>query len=255
MKSKSKTLATAFIVLTLSACANMSAEKVARLSVAVSEADMIPVKNPIAVQTIEVYDKAQKKRIEADVLALESKTIRRRLTSTRTFISVEKRDSSGGFSYVGAGGKVSKGTYRVTFDYTNYMNRDIDINETTTAIGRVGVGLRVTATLDTSSKEVDVSGLLPIGLAAKDNKVSGQIEYYVYGMSNDKISVAAPSPKTLDLSSIQEAFEASAKTKVMFNLDETVLEPYLIGLAKVDSKDAQEVSKIATEKLSKKAQP
>ena len=254
MKRKLELIVTACIAITLSACAGLTANKTAFLSVAVSEADMIPVKNPMPVQTIEIYDDAQKKRLEADVLSLESKVIRRRLTSTRTFISVEKRDSSGEFSYVGAGGKVSKGSYRVTFDYANYMNREIEIDENTTAIGRVGVGLRVTATLDTSSNEVDVSGLLPIGLAAKDNKVSGQIEYYVYGMSNDKISVAAPSPKTLDLSSIQEAFEASAKTKVMFNLDETVLEPYLIGLAKVESKDAEKASEIATEKLSKKSQ-
>lgn len=246
-------LITVGLMITLASCANMP-KNAALVSVAISEADMIPVKNPMPVQTIEVYDKIQKKRVEADVLSLDSKTIRNRLTSTRTFISVEKQNSNGEFNYVGAGGKVSKGTYKVTFDYTNYMNRNIDIDDNTTAIARIGVGLRVTATLDTSSKEVDVSGLLPIGLAAKDNKVSGQIEYYVYGMSNDKISVAAPSPKTLDLSSIQEAFEASAKTKVMFNLDETSLEPYIIGLAQVESKDAKKASEIATEKLSKKPQ-
>jgi len=217
--------------------------------VTATKAEMIPVPNPIAVQTIEIYDKNQNKRIEADVLSLESSIIRKRLTSTRTFISVEKRDSNGSFSYIGAGGKVSKGTYRVTFDYTNYLNRPFNIDEETSAIARIGVGLRVTALLDTSSKSVDVSGLLPIGLAAKDNKVSGQIEYYVYGMSNDKISIAAPSPKTLDLSSIQEAFEASAKTKVMFNLDETTLEPYLIGLAQVTNENAPKAEEIAAKKL------
>ena len=236
------------LIFTITACAGFQTRS-AYINIAVSEAEMIPVKNPMPVKSIEMYDKATKKRIDVDVLSLESKDIRKRLTSTRTFISVEKRDSSGELSYIGAGGKVSKGTYKVTFDYTNYMDRNVEIDENSSAIGRVGVGLRVTATLDTMSNNVDLSGLLPIGIAAKDNKVSGQIEYYVYGMSNDKISIAAPSPKTLDLSSIQEAFEASAKTKVMFNLDETVLEPYLIGLAKIESKDAKKAGDIATKKL------
>lgn len=238
-------------IIGLFGCVNMPLDNKAIANISISESDMIPVKNPMAVQSIEIYDRAQKKRIDADVLSLTSKQIRSRLTSTRTFISVEQRDSSGEFSYIGAGGKVSKGTYRITFDYVNYMNKSIELSKSQSAIGRIGVGLRVTATLDSESKNVDVSGLLPIGLAAKDKKISGQIEYYVYGMSNDKISVAAPSPKTLDLSSIQEAFEASAKTKVMFNLDETILEPYLIGLAKVKAKDAKKASEIATEKLAK----
>lgn len=239
-------------LLLFSGCASVPMSNSMLASVSISESNMIPVKNPMAVSTIEIYDNVNNIRVEADVLSLTSKQIRSRLTSTRTFISVEQRDSSGEFSYIGAGGKVSKGTYRVTFDYVNYLNRNIQLSESSSAIGRIGVGLRVTATLDSSSKDVDVSGLLPIGLAAKDKKVSGQIEYYVYGMSNDKISIAAPSPKTLDLSSIQEAFEASAKTKVMFNLDETILEPYLIGLAKVDSRNADKVTEIAVEALSKK---
>jgi hypothetical protein len=241
------------LVLIMSGCESLSPMDKNTI-VTATKAEMIPVLNPVAVRTIEIYDKALNKRVEADVLSLESSVIRKRLTSTRTFISVEKQDSSGSFSYIGAGGKVSKGTYRVTFDYTNYLNRPFEIDETTSAIARIGVGLRVTALLETSSKSVDVSGLLPIGLAAKDNKVSGQIEYYVYGMSNDKISIAAPSPKTLDLSSIQEAFEASAKTKVMFNLDETTLEPYLIGIAQVTTENANKAGEVASKKLSKSSE-
>lgn len=246
MKNKSIII---ILVLIMAGCSSMS-DIERNTIVTATTADMIPVPNPVAVKTIEIYDKTQKKRIDADVLSLDSSVIRKRLTSTRTFISVEKQDSNGSFSYIGAGGQVSKGTYRVTFDYTNYLNKPFQIDDNTSAIARVGVGLRVTALLDTSSKSVDVSGLLPIGLAAKDNKVSGQIEYYVYGMSNDKISIAAPSPKTLDLSSIQEAFEASAKTKVMFNLDETTLEPYLIGLAQVTTENVDKAGEVASRELS-----
>jgi 5-hydroxyisourate hydrolase-like protein (transthyretin family) len=242
------------LIVWLPGCATVSMSSMNNRDIAnisISETDMIPIKNPMAVHSIEIFDLAKNERIEADVLSLSSKQIRSRLTSTRTFISVEQRDSSGRFSYIGTGGKVARGTYRITFDYVNYMNKSIQLSEVQSAIGRIGVGLRVTATLDTENNDIDISGLLPIGLAAKDRKVSGQIEYYVYGMSNDKISVAAPTPKTLDLSSIQEAFEAAAKTKVMFNLDETILEPYLIGLARVSSRDADKIGEIATERLAK----
>src|SRR5690606_38330640 len=115
-----------------------------------------------------------------------SDDIRRRLTSTETLISVERRDSSGGFSYLGSGGKVSRGTYRVTFDYANYTNQRVTFINDESAIGRIGVGLRITADLEIKKNGVDLSGLIPIALAAEDNKVSGQLSFLVYGISNDK---------------------------------------------------------------------
>jgi hypothetical protein len=218
-----------------------------------SKAKMIPTEIPKPVKTIEVYDAEKKQRVEADVLSLKSSEIRGRLTSTETFITVEKRDSSGGLTYLGAGGKVAKGSYRVTFDYANYTNEDISFggSDGNTAIGRIGVGLRITAVLDTLSGDVDLGGLLPIGLAAQDQKVRGHLAFLVYGMSNDKVSISAPTQSILDVSAIQKAFESAAAVRILFGLEETKLEPYLIGIADVKPADATKAIEAASKKLLK----
>lgn len=214
---------------------------------------MIPTEIPTPIKTIEVYDDAQGKRIEKDVLSMKSADIRARLTSTETFIAVDKRDTSGSLTYLGAGGKVSKGTYRVTFDYVNYTNQNIAFNgdEKNTAIGNIGVGLRITADLTTSEDGVDLSGLIPIGLAAQDRKVSGHLNFRVYGMSNDKIALAVPATAILDVSSIQKSFEAAAAVRILFGLEETKLEPYLIGVANIKPAESKKALKAAEDKLTK----
>jgi hypothetical protein len=236
----------------LSGCASIGTSK-ATIDVAMQNAKMIPTEIPMPIKTIEVYDSKQKKRVEADVLSLKSSEIRSRLTSTETFITVEQRDSSGKLTYLGAGGKVAKGSYRVTFDYANYTNQNISFSdgEKDSVIGRIGVGLRITAELQTLASGIDLGGLLPIGLAAQDQKVSGHIGFLVYGMSNDKVSIAAPTQSILDVSSIQKAFESAAAVRILFGLEETKLEPYLIGVADIKPADAKKAIEAATKKLVK----
>lgn len=237
----------------LSGCERVDLPQATIESGFVTGAEMIPTRIPMPIKTIEVYDKELKKRIEVDVLSLESSEIRGRLTSTETFISVEKRDSSGSLTYVGAGGKVSKGKYNVTFDYTNYTNQNVSFGtaEQESAIGRIGVGLRITAELETFANGIDLGGLIPIGLAVQDRKVSGHLKFHVYGMSNDKVSLAAPTQSILDVSSIQKAFEAAAAVRILFGLEETKLEPYLIGVADVKPVDSKRATEAAINKLVK----
>ncbi len=240
-------MGTFVIQFALSGCATASLDYAV-----IVKAKMIPTEIPLPIKTIEIYDAQQKKRVEADVLSLNSATIRERLTSTETFITVEKRETSGSLSYLGAGGKVSKGSYRVTFDYANYTNQNISFNgdNKDTAIGRIGVGLRIIADLVTSESGVDLSGLIPIGLAAQDNKASGQLSFLVYGMSNDKIGLAVPATSILDVSSIQKSFEAAAAVRILFGLESTKLEPYLIGVADIKPADAKKALEAAN-KLTK----
>lgn len=248
MKTETKWLAVLLVVFSvMSGCATVEATISGANAL---KAQMIPSEIPMPVKSIEVYDTQLKKRIEADVLSLSSAEIRGRLTSTETFISVQKRDTSGSLTYMGAGGKVSKGSYRVTFDYANYTNQNIKFDgNDSTAIGRIGVGLRITADLETSDSGVDLSGLIPIGLAAQDKKVSGQLSFRVYGMSNDKIAFAVPSQSILDVSAIQQSFEAAAAVRVMFGLEDTKLEPYLIGVADIKPADAKKALAAASQKL------
>jgi len=243
------------IVSAISGCAtNVDAPNMLVVTGNISQAQMIPIGVPMPVRTIDVYDTAQKKRVEVDVLSLKPKDIRERLTSTETLVSIEKRDTSGSLSYLGAGGRVSKGSYRVTFDYANYTNQNITYSgdDRSTAIGRIGVGLRITADLETFENGVDLGGLLPIGFAAQNKKVNGRLSFLVYGMSNDKVALAVPSNSPiLDVTSIQQSFESAATVRVLFGLDDTKLEPYLIGVADIKPSDAKKALEAATMKLTK----
>ncbi|CAI8706277.1 Lipoprotein [Pseudomonas sp. IT-196MI5] len=248
---KAKTIATAAALLVLcniSGCATVDTSN----SLVNSDVQLIPLSMPMPVKTIEIYNEKTKKRVDADVLSLKSSDIRARLTGYDTFVTIEQFNSSGSLTYLGSGGKVSRGKYRVTFDYTNYTNQKVSFNDSDKpAIGRIGVGLRITADLTTSANEVDLSGLLPLGFAAEDKKVTGSLRFLVYGMSNDKIPLAAPTQQILDVSAIQKSFEAAATVRVLFGLEETRLEPWLIGVSGVKPAEADQAIKAATNKLIK----
>lgn len=203
---------------------------------------MIPTKVPTPINTIEIYDTVQGKRVEVDVLSLTSDQIRSRLTSTSTFVSMEKLNTDGTFNYIGSSGKVQKGRYRVTFDYTNFTTQPIKTNdgniENSLVIGKIGVGLRITADLITKSNGVRIDGLIPLAVALQNNKVSGNLSFNVYGVSNKKVDLAVPTQAILSEESIQKAFESAAAVRIIFGLEETKLEPYLIGVAGINPRSA-----------------
>ena len=196
---------------------------------------MIPTNVPIPINTLEIYDPVQGKRVVVDVLSLSSDQIRSRLTSTSTFVSMEKINSNGTLSYIGSSKNLEKGRYRVTFDYTNFTNQLININNTDVSdkkvIGKIGVGLRITADLVTKSNGIKIDGLIPLAVALQKNKVSGSLNFNVYGITNKKIDLAIPTQTILSEASIEKAFESVAAVKIIFGLEETKLEPYLIGVA------------------------
>lgn len=215
---------------------------------------IIPTSIPEPIQTLQIYDKATNKRVEADVLSLDSKTIRDRLTSTTTFITLQQRDDSGNLKYLTASANLKRGTYIVTLDYTNFTTQDIQPEDSClgTVVGEIGVGLRITAELVTTEGGVDLGGLLPISIAYQGKKVSGNLRFYVYGMYNDKLCVAVPAVTTLDQSSIAKAFEAAAAVRVLFSADDTTLEPYLIGVSHVPPSKAQPALNAARKALVKR---
>ncbi|MHB1399024.1 MAG: hypothetical protein ACYDAI_13985 [Trichloromonadaceae bacterium] len=147
---------------------------------------------------------------------------------------------------------MSKGSYKVTFDYANYTNQNITFSDDKSrAIGRIGVGLRITADLVTTENGIDLGGLLPLGLAAQDKKVSGRLSFLVYGMSNDKVAIAVPSQSILDVTSIQQSFEAAATVRVLFGLEDTKLEPYIMGVADIKPSEAKKALDAALKEFSK----
>lgn len=213
---------------------------------------MIPLATPVPIRTMEMLDTKTNKRIEKDILTIKSSDIRKRLTTYESFTTIQKRDTSGGLTYIGNSAKVSRGTYIITFDYVNYTVQEIAFNGAAKkALGQIGVGLKITAEVTTLTNDVDIGGLLPLGFAFKDNKVSGSLRFKAYGLSNDKVSSLIPVDKqVLDVSGIQKAFEAAATVRLLIGLDETNLEPNLIGVTGVSVSESQSALNAAKSKFS-----
>ncbi len=207
---------------------------------------MAPVVTPIEIQRMEIYDSASNTRKSVDVRALDAETIRRELTAYTTFSTIEKESASGSFTYLLAGGSVEQGTYRVTFDYVNYKSIPLEDNEgNSLGLGQIGVGLRVVATINSSSGNVNLAGLLPIGLAAEAEDISGGLSIEVLGVTNDKIPLSIPDFLELDANGVKEAFQAAAKIRLLFVDSETEFTPYLIGVSDVPPDQALEAQNTA----------
>ena len=221
------------IVSVLSACSSMENANMDVGVIPLPADKIIPIETPKPTNTIDIYDKKRGVRVDRDILSLSSKEIRERLTSTETFVTVEKYDASGRVGYLPLEAKASKGRYKITFDYVNFTIKDITVNSNPVKViqGRVGVGLRITADLTTSSSGVDLRNLIPIAFAVQENKAVGQLKFLAYGISNDKVASLTPTNAVLDVSSVQKAIEAIATVRVLFNLDDTKLEPYLLGVS------------------------
>lgn len=93
---------------------------------------------------------------------------------------------------------------------------------------------------------------MPLGIAFKDNKVSGSLRFKAFGLSNDKVASLIPADvQGLDVSGIQKAFEAAATVRLLISLDETTLEPNLIGVTGVSVSESQNALEAAKSQLSK----
>lgn len=218
-------------LLTIGGCSTTVVSTAVPLSSSIG-LDMVPLGSPVPIQYIDVYDRTQGKRVETDVRALSSSQLRRELSATTTFITVEKQNASGSFDFMGSGGAVERGVYRVTFDYVNYTTDEVKTSDgSTLGLGQIGVGLRIVAHITNTSGRVNVGGLLPVGLAAEAGSINGSLSLQVLGMSNDKLALSVPGSLTLDASGIQKAFESAAAVRVLFVDAETQITPWLLGVS------------------------
>lgn len=232
MKNKIITIFT--VILLLSGCGTMKNASIDAGVIPLPEDKIVPLQIPKPIRTLDIYDSQLGVRVDKDILSLTSKQIRERLTTTETVVTIEKYDGSISLGYLGANAKAAKGRYKITFDYVNSTIKDVSLNknEADTIQGRIGVGLRITVDLTTTSNGLDLSSLLPIALAVKDEKATGTVRFLAYGLSNEKFSsLLTPTIATLSPDSIQKTIESIGAERIIFNLDETKLEPYLLGIS------------------------
>lgn len=192
-------------------------------------AQPIPVAMPIKVDTVRMYESSSKVFKEIPIASLTKDQIRNLLSNSSSKMTIEKKDESGQFNYIALGSTLQKGEYKITYDFTNSFNQKFELKNGVETIGEFGVGVRLIAEVKSNAKSVNVNGLIPLVVSAKNNKLSGSIKYNTYGIKHPKINTSAPATLSLSEDSIQKAFDAIAVARVLVDLDETTLEPSLLA--------------------------
>ncbi len=212
-----------------------------------SETKWVIMDPPLRSPNIEFFDNSPKNPTERKVVTknwaeLNNPQIVNLLSNTRAEISVGKIDSYGKITYLPGNLTRETGSYKVIMDYTNYIVDDVIdpsytvINEVTGSsiephkIGdvRVGVGLRLTANITTNKNNVNLGGLMALGLAANSNKVQGYMHIDTIGIRLKGNSGIILSSTTIDESSILKAVETLAIIQSKIADETTHLDPQVI---------------------------
>ena len=104
------------------------------------------------------------------------------------------------------------GQYIVIMDFMKYLVEPVIDDQTNKEIGmgRVGVGLRMTATINTSKAGINLGSLLAIGVAAQIGSLRGTLTVDIIGIDSPDIPNLLISNSTIDETSIQKTLESIA---------------------------------------------
>lgn len=154
--------------------------------------------------------------------------IRSELDLTETVIQVERIGRSGSITPAIGSISVSKGSYRVSFLYMQYKNESCGTDGTV----RVGVGMVVSAVINTSERKLTLSSLLPLVAAAEDNKVSGSLTVRTIGITSTSSVLSGYVGQNLQLTteSLIKAMESLAVVRAVLESSDARLSPNFMAI-------------------------
>jgi uncharacterized protein YbcV (DUF1398 family) len=161
-------------------------------------------------------------------------------------IQISEITKQGGLSLKGAAAISAKNTsYQVTMDYVKFVtvnvvdtlsfgnNNSTLENLSIFSYARVGVGLRVVASIQTKKKGINLGDLFAIGFAASKDEVSGSLSVNIIGIESQEITSLLPMPSEISSSSIQNAMQALATIKSKIYDGEVEIRPQIISIRSV----------------------
>jgi hypothetical protein len=191
--------------------------------------EFIP-QDPIQSPLVTFYDTDGKQVTRSWSQLSNQQIIQRLLTDTHAEISVGKFDTSGTLTYMVAKATAGVGTYRVIMDYSNYRTETVTDQGAVIGLGRVGVGLRLTATISTTTANINLGSILALGVAADLKTLSGTMTVESIGIRPEGNSGLILTNATIDETSIQKTLEAVAVIQSKIADPKTVLDPQLLAV-------------------------
>lgn len=142
----------------------------------------------------------------------------------RTDVAITRRQKDGTLQFLPGAASISKGSYEIQQLY--HLSRSVPCDPKDPSLGnkRVGIAMRLKARINSSRKDIGLSGsLLGLAAAASDDKVSGSLtlETIGIGAQSGTLQNYLGAGMELDFESITRAMEAFAVMRAVLE-DETV---------------------------------
>jgi len=194
----------------------------------------------IVIDTMGKYDTLSVKE-----LAFYQDRILKFLPNEAVYISITKINTDGKVAYGPATATASKGVYTVTLDYAKFTTLKVydDSGESCDGFAKVGVGLRITANIETKKRNLDIGSLFGLGFAAKNNQLKGTLSLDVIGLESPDITSLIPLPSEISPSSIQNVLQAISTIKSKIYDDKTRLYPQIISVKSAQGCSASSIIK------------
>ena len=195
---------------------------------------------PIPVKSVDIYIPSQNEFIQKPWASLSDSLIRTMLPNQSAQIALRKIEQSGKITYLPVSVSGEKGSYEVILDYMKYR-----IEEAADSVyygnGRVGIGLRIKASLSTNKSNLNLSGLTNLGIEASKNNLSGFLSVDIIGIDSKDITNYLLIPAKLDETSIQNALQAISTIKSKIWDAGVILTPHLIAVNQAEKNSEWEI--------------
>lgn len=127
--------------------------------------------------------------------------------------------------------KLGSESYRVKqIKYGDKRNEPTEFIKIVNIPVYVGIGLRATADIITTSANASVSGLGVIGAEAETGQLKGSLVVQTLGVNGKAVTAALPIQSELNRTTAQNAIVAVASIKTLLHSKETELSPRVVGL-------------------------
>lgn len=175
--------------------------------------------------------------------AMDADTRRINLPNQTSTTTIKKVSGEGKITYLSATANADAGTYEVVMDFAKYRSEPVydsvngtgsggasTSNDTLLGYGKIGVGVRIKANVETLKSGVDLNGLFALGLAAKQSLLRGTISVDVIGIDSKGVNALLPVGVQLDESSIQASLQSLASIQTKIYDEKVTLTPQLIAI-------------------------
>lgn len=177
--------------------------------------------------------------ISKDIKLLRPEEILGFLNNETVLVSIGELNREGSISYLPITMSKKNTSYKVTMDYMKYATLAQISENKFIGSKRVGIGLRLISLITTAESGINIGDLYSIGLAAKENKLSGTLIIEVIGIKSKEVTTLIPLPSEINQTTIQNAMQALATIKSKIYDEETRLYPQVMAIKKYQKEEIE----------------